>query len=113
MMSLVPHVDEHRPILFAQGGARGLDEHVRAWTSRARRAGLPIELVTFTANWDEYGLAAGPKRNRAMLDAVQPHIVFAFEGDRGTRDCVSAALQRKLPVVSVPELTPVTKVYRL
>lgn len=96
-----------RQLLFTQGGATGADELVRAWHTAVQPA--HVELVSYPADWKEHGPAAGPIRNRIMLDSADPHIVFAFDGNRGTRDCVSYALRKKIKVISVPSLQEITK----
>jgi len=53
------------------------------------------------ADWDKHGRAAGPIRNRTMLD-LKPDLVIAFHPDieksKGTRDCVNEAKRRGIPV---------------
>ena len=51
--------------------------------------------------WKGYGKAAGPIRNRRMLDDFQPDLVLAFPGNKGTNDCIAAARQRDIEVVTV------------
>lgn len=94
-----------RTLFVADGGARGVDAFARAWRERAQAMGLAVDGRTYAADWRSYGLWAGPRRNREMLDAVKPHLVFAFAGHRGTYDCTVAAVKRGIPVARVPELT--------
>lgn len=73
------------------GGAPGVD----SWAGRvAERLGLPVRV--FPADWDAHGRAAGPIRNRLMLNEAEA--VVAFPGGRGTADCVSEARRRGLAV---------------
>jgi hypothetical protein len=72
----------------------------------------------FQARWDQMQAegyprtAAGPLRNREMLDILQrcpgEHLVVAFHNDlqrsKGTRDCVQEAKRRGLPVYLVSKL---------
>lgn len=53
----------------------------------------------YRADWDTHGKAAGPIRNRVMLDEG-PDILLAFwDGkSRGTKDCINAAVARGIPV---------------
>ena len=50
---------------------------------------------TMPAEWSSFGRAAGPIRNRAMLQQLRPEIVLAFhdhiDRSRGTADMVRAA----------------------
>ena len=62
---------------------------------------LGLRVRPFPADWRKHGRAAGPIRNRAMLDAT-PDLVLAFHPDlarsRGTADCVAEACRRGIPV---------------
>ena len=53
------------------------------------------------ADWNKHGRAAGPIRNRKMLDQ-KPDLVIAFhpflDGSKGTKDCVNEAKRRGIPV---------------
>lgn len=65
-------------------------------------------LSEFPADWKLHGHAAGPIRNRQMLDE-KPDLVIAFHEDwanaKGTRDCVAEAGRRgiKVELVDDPE----------
>jgi hypothetical protein len=69
-----------------EGGASGADHLARRW---AERNG--VELLTFFAEWDGQGKAAGPLRNQRMIDEGKPDGIVAFPGGRGTADMVSRA----------------------
>jgi hypothetical protein len=71
-------------------GADGLAD---AW---AIARGVPFERVP--ARWTTLGYAAGPIRNRHMLDEWKPSLVLAFPGNRGTAGCVREAMRRRIPV---------------
>lgn len=54
------------------------------------------------ADWDRHGKAAGPIRNREMLeDAGKDAIVIAFPGGRGTENCVKQAKELGMIVLRV------------
>lgn len=76
------------------GGAKGAD---RIAGDVAMWAGFWVE--AHPANWRKHGKAAGPLRNRAMLD-TKPDLVIAFQvdGSRGTQDCIDEARRRGIPV---------------
>ncbi len=80
-----------------EGGARGADT-----IAKEEATLLHMNRQHFPAQWDKYGKAAGPIRNRAMLDQ-QPDLVLAFHGDigssKGTRDCVNEAIKRGIPTI--------------
>jgi hypothetical protein len=59
----------------------------------------------FPADWNRFGPAAGPIRNRLMLDE-NPDLVIAFHSDlsnsRGTADTVTEARSRKITAEVIP-----------
>lgn len=75
--------------LVITGGARGADL-LAAQEARARG----IRTSVLMADWNQYGLAAGPIRNREMLDK-SPDVVIAFHNDlsmsKGTKNMVEQA----------------------
>lgn len=79
-----------------QGGAAGADFLARVVAMR-----LGLNCKQFDADWRQYGRAAGPVRNRQMLDE-QPDLVIAFHPDlsksKGTADCIKEAKRRGIPV---------------
>ncbi len=72
--------------LLIEGGARGAD-HMAA--EFAKWQGIPVK--TFPADWDTHGNAAGPIRNKQMLDEGKPDLVVAFDGGIGTANMVKQA----------------------
>jgi hypothetical protein len=75
------------------GAARGADRLAGAWAQRNR---IPVR--PFPADWDRYGMRAGPVRNQQMLDQ-KPDLVIAFPGGRGTADMVRRARAAGLEVI--------------
>jgi hypothetical protein len=78
------------------GAAAGADTLAGDW---AAERGVPVRL--FRANWEKHGRAAGPIRNRQMLDEGKPEIVIAFPGGCGTRNMVRQAIARCVRVTEV------------
>lgn len=78
------------------GAARGADSIAGA---EAQEFGFKVMAVP--ADWAKHGKAAGPIRNREMLDQ-KPDLVIAFhpnlEGSKGTKDTVTEAWRRGIPV---------------
>ena len=78
--------------IIIHGAARGADSIAG---EEAKLLGLIVE--EFPADWDKYGRAAGPIRNRLMLDR-KPDLVIAFHHDlsksKGTADTVREATKR-------------------
>ena len=78
--------------LVIEGGARGADT-----LARTAALSLKIEVMEFPAEWAKYGKAAGPIRNKKMLDVGRPDQVWAFhdniQGSRGTKNMITLAHQ--------------------
>ena len=77
----------------AHGGAKGADSLAQYWSESH---GIPVRV--FQANWKKHGRAAGPIRNKVMLDNFEPDAVIAFDGGRGTRDMTDRADAIGVPV---------------
>ena len=79
-----------------EGEARGADTIAK---EEAQRIGMRV--LKYPAQWNTYGRAAGPIRNREMLDQC-PDLVLAFHSDlsksKGTADCVREARKRGIKV---------------
>ena len=84
-----------------EGGASGADTMAR---HAAEFLGIPVK--EYKATWEKYGRAAGPIRNRQMLDE-KPDLVVAFHHDlsksKGTKDTVTEARKRGIPVKVIGE----------
>ena len=88
-------LSEIRPSVVIEGGARGADFLAADWA----RANLGVDaLITFRADWERNGKAAGPIRNQKMLDEGKPDLVVAFPGGRGTADMISRAIRAGIAV---------------
>lgn len=89
-----------QPDEVCHGAARGLDRVVGR-----KCAELGIPCTAFPAQWKEYGRAAGPIRNRQMLDEFRPDIVVAVHDDLqrsgGTKDMVLVAIRSRVDVYQV------------
>lgn len=87
-------------IAIIHGNCRGADR-------LAGEVALERELVTVAvpAKWKKHDKAAGPIRNRYMLDKCRPHLVVAFHPDisrsRGTRHMINIAAEAGIPVMVV------------
>ena len=85
-----------QPRKVITGGARGADKLAELACNE-----LGIECIVIPADWATHGKAAGPIRNRKMLDHG-PDLVIAFHDDlessKGTLNCVNQARNRSIPV---------------
>ncbi len=79
------------------GGARGAD--ALAGDIAGRVLGYPVHV--FPADWHQYGKAAGPIRNKQMLDEGKPTLVLAFPGGRGTQNMIDQARTAGISVVEL------------
>ena len=87
-----------KPALIIAGAAPGADTLAAEWAvSRC------VESAAFYADWELHGKAAGPMRNRRMLEEGKPDLVVAFPGGSGTADMVR---QAKAAGVRVLEVRP-------
>lgn len=89
-----------RPVkLLIEGGARGADVMAGRW---AEARGIVHRC--FEADWERYRSAAGPIRNRQMLEEGRPDLVMAFPGGKGTANMVEQAREAGVEVLlAVPD----------
>lgn len=78
------------------GGCRGAD---LIGEEAAKKIGLPI--FRFPADWDQFGKAAGPRRNENMVEKADALIVFP--GGSGTADVTAKARAKGIPVYRFKE----------
>ena len=87
--------------IVVHGNAKGAD-------TLAKKVCLAFGLDErrYPANWDKYGLAAGPKRNQQMLDEehktnepIDLVLAFPVEGSIGTYDMMERAKKAGIKVI--------------
>ena len=93
---LVRVLDSTSPACIVTGDSKGADE-LTVWYSLMRK--LPYKV--YKADWESLGRSAGPIRNLKMLLDSKADLVVAFEGGRGTDDCVYKARGLGIPVWEV------------
>ncbi|MBR0741172.1 DUF2493 domain-containing protein [Bradyrhizobium liaoningense] len=86
----------HGFTLVIHGRAKGADTCAHRW---AGEHGVPVEM--FPAHWRLHGNAAGPIRNKQMLDEGRPQLVVAFPGGDGTRNMMKQAHERGVEVIDL------------
>ncbi len=80
-------------LVFVSGGCRGADALGERY---AREHGYEIE--RYPAEWEKYGRAAGPMRNRKMAE-ISDFIICFWDGQsRGTKTMIDAATVLHKPV---------------
>ena len=87
--------------VLIEGEAKGADTLARKW---AEAEGILV--AKFPAQWKQYGVSAGPIRNKQMLDEGKPDLVVAFPSGRlseskGTLNMVKQAQKAGLRVIVV------------
>lgn len=94
-------------ITIIHGAARGADSIAG---EVAKELGYKVE--AYPADWEKHGRAAGPIRNKKMLEEGKPNLVLAFHNDlessKGTKHMVKIAREAKVPVLvrrDIPEVT--------
>ena len=81
------YLNATRPITcIVHGGAKGADTLAGQW---AQSRNVSVEV--YPAEWKKYGKAAGPMRNKRMLEEAKPNYVVAFPGGPGTKNMVRLA----------------------
>lgn len=84
-------------VVVIEGEARGADTLGREW---AKERGFSV--LEFPADWDKHGRAAGPIRNKQMLEQ-EPDLVVAFHKDisssKGTLNMITQANRANIPVM--------------
>lgn len=77
-----------RDSVVIHGGCSGADT-IAGFVAKE----LGMTVIVFKAEWNKYGLSAGPIRNKKMLDEGKPDIVIAFHSDiassKGTKNMIS------------------------
>ena len=76
-------LEEIGPTVIIAGGARGADTLAKIW---ARSNSIDYE--EYRAEWEKYDKAAGPIRNKKMLEEGNPDLVVAFPGGSGTANMI-------------------------
>lgn len=78
------------------GNAQGADRLADIWAFRNSRL-----IERFPADWRTHGRAAGPIRNKRMLDEGKPDLVVAFPGGHGTANMTKQARAAGVEVIEV------------
>ncbi len=85
-----------------EGEQRGADRLAREFARSWGRHFIP-----YPANWTRYGRAAGPIRNKQMLDSGKPDLVVAFhnhiEESKGTANMLCQAEDAGVPYCLITE----------
>jgi len=75
------------------GDAKGTDAMARLYAAQTNR-----NLYTYRADWRVHGLKAGPLRNQMIVDNADELIAFWDGRSKGTKNSISLASQKSIPV---------------
>lgn len=75
------------------GGAKGADELGMIWATQN-----DIKFTLFPEDWNMYGKAAGPIRNRQMAEYADALIALWDGESKGTRNMIDEARKQKLKI---------------
>lgn len=97
-LNLVRYYVESLPpgTTIVSGGARGVD---RTAEQTAKHCGLPV--ITFHANWKQYGKQAGMIRNADIINCADAVVAFWDGSSPGTRNSINRAKKANKPVTII------------
>lgn len=78
------------------GKAPGVDTAAIDWAINSW-----CDFQEYPADWDKHGKAAGPIRNKQMIDEGKPDYVIAFKGGKGTANMIKQAKEAGIPVIEI------------
>lgn len=93
-----------KPDRIVHGGCSGADRLAHYY---AREWRIPID--THVADWKKHGKAAGPIRNRRMIEmtielyGIDNVWLVAFPGGKGTENCKKEAVKLGVKIVEVTQ----------
>lgn len=80
--------------VIISGGAKGADSLGERYARENS-----IEFVLFAADWNKHGKAAGPIRNKQLIEEGKPQLVVAFDPGKGTMNTVGHAERNNIEVI--------------
>jgi hypothetical protein len=83
---------DNRSVIIVSGGANGADKLGERY---AHEHGLKVEL--HPALWEQFGKAAGVRRNQEMADVSDAVIAFWDGESRGTKNMIDCAREASIP----------------
>lgn len=91
-------LEEFGHVILYHGAASGADELASRWADDR-----DILQIKNYADWERHGRAAGPIRNREMVEAAKgywnaPCMMVAFPGGKGTADAIKVGKKHGLEV---------------
>lgn len=90
---LIAEIRKENEIVILCGGCRGADTLGERY---AKENGFSVRY--FLPDWEKYGRAAGPRRNREMAEAADYVICFWDGQSRGTKSMIDFAREMGKPL---------------
>jgi predicted Rossmann fold nucleotide-binding protein DprA/Smf involved in DNA uptake len=90
---LLETMARHKPSAIVSGGAKGADILAERYARE-----IDIDCIVFKPDWKRYGRAAGPKRNKQIVEASDLIIAFWDGKSRGTYSTITLATKARKPV---------------
>lgn len=100
----------HGKITIIQGDCDGADLMAKSWAReqvlQGMRMGVAhVRLESYPAPWDDFDKAAGPIRNKYMVQlGADECLAFPLPSSRGTIGCMKLARAAGIPVVNLGTL---------
>lgn len=91
--SCISKIRKKHTLIFVSGGCRGADALGERY---AKEQGYPIE--RYPADWETFGKAAGPIRNKKMAEIADYIICFWDGKTQGTKSMIEYAIQLEKPL---------------
>ena len=79
--------------MIISGGAKGADKLAEQFAKE-----FEFTIKIYKANWVRYGLSAGPRRNKIIVDECDEVIAFWDGKSKGTKNALGPAREAKKPV---------------
>ena len=93
---LMKTMASYTPTSIISGGAVGADKLAEKYARE-----IDINCIIFKPDWKRYGRAAGPKRNKQIVEAADRVIAFWNGKSRGTLSTINLAKKAGKPVNAV------------
>ncbi len=86
--------DHGRPEAIISGGAPGIDTMAMMYAKENN-----IAMVIYEAQWDRYGKAAGPIRNKIIVNEADYLLAFLSPDSKGTWNSIHLAQAKGIPCI--------------
>jgi len=96
LLEWVLHSLKFQPSVIVSGGARGADSLAENY---AKSHGIKTKI--FHPDWEEHGKAAGPIRNKKIVEYSDAIIAFWDGSSRGTASSIRLSRDKKVPLLII------------